>query len=169
MRVRSVQRIVQRFGESKIDDFDDQSFIGGSDHDIARLEIAVDHPSLMGMADSLTELFENVETSLEIRILLFEPLVEGLPLDELHGEVGLFLLGDAGIDDAADGWVIHFGEGIHLGIEAGEDFACTHAETDDLDGNGAFKTFNLTAAIDFPKASFSDEGLNVVSLNLHSG
>ena len=56
----------------------------------------------------------------------------GMPLDQLHDEVGPAAVGRAGVEDAGDVGMVHQRQGLPLGLEAGDDVARVHARLDDL-------------------------------------
>jgi hypothetical protein len=52
--------------------------------------------------------------------------------------------------------MIHQGEGLPFGLEAGDDRARVHAELDDLDGDFAPERLQLRGAIDDPATALAD-------------
>ena len=54
-------------------------------------------------------------------------------VDQLHDEVGPAAFGGAGVEDPGDVLVVHHGQGLALGLEAGDDLAAVHAGLDDLE------------------------------------
>ena len=59
----------------------------------------------------------------------------GNALDQLHHEVGPAAVGRAGVEHPGDVGVVHQGQGLPLGLEAGDDVARVHARLDDLEGH----------------------------------
>ena len=56
-------------------------------------------------------------------------------LDQLHDEVRPARVGGACVEHPGDVRVVHHGQGLPLGLEAGDDLAGVHARLDDLEGD----------------------------------
>ena len=54
-------------------------------------------------------------------------------LDELHHKVRPAAIGDSGVEYAGDVGVIHHGQGLRFGLEAGQHLFGVHSRFDDLD------------------------------------
>ena len=61
----------------------------------------------------------------------------GIAFDQLHDEVGPALFGGAGVKHLGDVGMIHEGDGLAFGLEAGEHFLAVHARLDDFEGDHA--------------------------------
>ena len=77
-------------------------------------------------------------------------------LDQLHDEIRQAGFGSPGIEDAGDVDVVHHGQGLPLGLEAGDDLAAVHARLDDLDGDLALDGMGLLGHEDGAHAAFAD-------------
>ena len=63
------------------------------------------------------------------------PGVDGLPLDQLHDEIGCPVFGGAGVNQTADVGVIEVGEDLALALEAFDDEVTADGARDELDGD----------------------------------
>ena len=77
-------------------------------------------------------------------------------LDQLHDEVGAAGVGGAGVEDAGDVGVVHQGQGLALGLEAGDDLLRVHARLDDLQGHRAADRLGLLGHVDDAHAPLAD-------------
>jgi len=75
--------------------------------------------------------------SATLRTIAVAVLGNGVALDQLHDEVGAARFGGAGVEHAGDIRVVHHGQGLALGLEAGDDGAGVHTELNDLEGDSS--------------------------------
>ncbi len=104
------------FGETEVQDFHAAL---GRDHDVAGLQIAVDHASLVSGGQCARDLKREIDHAFDGGDVAFEKRVERSPLDELHGEeanASVFL--DGVKDD--DVRVIERGDGARFALEPRE-------------------------------------------------
>ncbi len=83
-------------------------------------------------------------------------LGDGHAVDQLHDEVGPAALGGAGVEDAGDVLMVHHGQGLPLGLEAGDDLAAVHARLDDLERDLAADGLFLLGHVDGAHAALAD-------------
>jgi hypothetical protein len=83
-------------------------------------------------------------------------LVIGTPWDQFHDEVGPAVLGCAAIEDAGDVNMIHHGQGLPLGLEAGDNLARVHAGLDHFEGDLPLDRVRLLGHPDHTHAAFAD-------------
>ena len=76
--------------------------------------------------------------------------------DQLHDEVGAARVGGAGVEDLGDVGVVHQGQRLPLGLEAGDDLLGVHARLDDLQGHLAAHRLGLLGHVDDAHAAFAD-------------
>jgi hypothetical protein len=62
----------------------------------------------------------------------------------------------AGVEDLGDGGVVHHGQGLPLGLEAGHDLLGVHALLDDLEGDLAFDGLLLLGQPDLSHAALAE-------------
>ena len=91
-----------------------------------------------------------------VRLVLVAVAGDRDALDQLHDEVGPARVGRAGVEDLGDVGVVHQGQGLPLGLEAGEDLAAVHAGLDDLQGDHALHRLGLLGHVDGAHAAFAD-------------
>ena len=80
----------------------------------------------------------------------------GMPLHQFHHEVRPAALGGAGIQHAGDVRMVHQGQRLALGLEAGDDLAGVHARLDDLEGDLAVDRLGLLGHEHPAKTAFAD-------------
>ena len=133
MRANSVLVGIEELGDPEIEQLRDA--VGG-DQDVARLEVAVDDQVLVGEVDRRADLPEELAAARWVgsfRVVAI--LVDRLPLDVLHDEVGAAVLGGAAVEQLGDVRVVEVGEDLALGAEAADDLVRVHAAPDELEGD----------------------------------
>ena len=76
--------------------------------------------------------------------------------DQFHDEIGPASIGGTGIMDLGDVGMVHHGEGLPLGLEAGNDLPRIHAGLDDLQSHLAAHGIGLQGDIDNAHAAFAN-------------
>ena len=125
------------------------------DQHVGRLEIAMNDALLVGVIHGLAGLDEEAQALLGREPLAIAVVGEGQAPHELHDEVGPSRLGGAGVEDAGDARVVHEGEGLALGLEAGHHFLRLHAQLDDLEGHPARHRLHLLGQVDDAHAALA--------------
>ena len=97
----------------------------------------MDDPLLVGVLHRLADRDEQLQPLADGEAFLVAELVDRDAADQLHDEVGMAGFGRPGIEDLGDVLVVHHGQGLLLGLEAGDDLAAVHARLDDLQGHHA--------------------------------
>ena len=82
--------------------------------------------------------------------------VMGTPLTSSMTKYGRPLGGFAAVEDFGDVGVIHEGQGLAFGFEAGDDLAGVHAGLDELEGDFAADGLVLLGDVDEAHAAFAD-------------
>ena len=77
-------------------------------------------------------------------------------IDEFHHEVGPALLGASRVVDAGDRRVVHHGQRLTLGLEAGEDGRRVQAGLEHLQSDAPTHRFALPGAVDDGEATLAD-------------
>ncbi len=77
-------------------------------------------------------------------------------MDQLHDEVRPAGFRRPGVEDAGDVDMVHHGQGLPLGLEAGDDLPGVHARLDDLEGDLALHGAGLLGHVDGAHAAFAD-------------
>ena len=97
-------------------------FAEGPDHDVGRLQVAVDDPVGVGVADRLAELLEDGQESPPVVAgvgAVLEEVLEGAALDQLHGQKRPAVGQGAQFMDGGDARVLELSGDVGLGAEAG--------------------------------------------------
>ena len=89
-------------------------------------------PLLMRVLDRPAHRDEQLEPMPGREPLPVAVLVDRDAVDQLHHEVRPAGVGGAGVEDPGDAGVVHQGQGLALGLEAGDDLLGIHARLDDL-------------------------------------
>src|ERR1035441_7332326 len=77
-------------------------------------------------------------------------------LDQFHDEVGPAVVGRPGIEDLGDVRMVHEGQGLPLGLEAGDNRYGVHTQLDYLEGDTAANRLSLLGHIDYSAAALAD-------------
>ncbi len=124
--------------------------------DVGRLDVAVDDPLLMCVLDGLAHGHEQFQPLARVQFAVVAKLGNGHAVDQLHDEVGPAAVGRADVEDAGDVLVVHHGQGLPLGLEAGDDLAAVHPRLDDLQRDAAADRLELLGHEDGAHAPFAD-------------
>src|SRR5260221_12628957 len=93
----------------------------------------MDDPLLVRVLDGVTYLHEQVDPPASSEILLVAVISDSNAAHQFHHEIGTAGVSRAGIENLGDVWMIHEGQRLTLGLEAGDDRACVHPKLNDLD------------------------------------
>ena len=77
-------------------------------------------------------------------------------MDQFHHEVGPARFGLPGVKHLGDIGVVHHGQGLPLGLEAGDYLPGVHPRLDDLQGHFAADRFPLLGHVDHAHAPLGD-------------
>src|SRR5207237_7580317 len=100
-------------------------------------EVAADDALLVGVLNGPTDVGEQLEPVAHAEAGLIAELGDRDPLDQFHDEVGPAGVGRAGVEDAGDVRVVHHGQRLALGLEAGDHGPRVHAGLDALECDAA--------------------------------
>ena len=121
-RIHSGRRLLpEHFGEPPIHDLD---LAEGADHHVGGLEIAVNHPVGVGVADGLANRLEDGQPACGGAAVgqwvgpIFQDRVEGVSLDELHRQEGPAIGESADLVDRRDAGVLQLASDPRLTEEA---------------------------------------------------
>ncbi len=110
----------------------------------------------MGVLDRLADRDEQFQALSRREVVLVAVAGDGDTLDEIHHEVRPASARCAGIQHAGDVGVVHQGQGLPLGLEAGDDLAGVHTGLDQFEGNQAFDRLGLLGHPDAAHAALAD-------------
>ena len=126
-RVLLGQLLPGRLGHAEVDDLRHRLAVVEGDQHVGRLEVAVDDALLMRVLDRLADGDEQFQPLPRREVVLVAVPGDRHPLDEVHDEVRPAGAGRAGVEHAGDVRVVHQGQGLPLGLEAGDDLPRVHA------------------------------------------
>ena len=87
------------------------------DHDVGRLDVAVDDAARVAVVEGLGDLDPDVDDLAEAQRLVADQAQQGRPADQRHDEEERALV-PAEVVDRDDGRVVHLGDDLRLALEA---------------------------------------------------
>ena len=116
----------------------------------------MDDALLVGVLHGLAVMDEQLQPFPGGQLILVAEVGDVDAAHQLHDEIGPARFGGAGIKNARDVGMVHQGQGLPLGLKAGDDLAGVHAGLDDLDGDLAAHRVLLLGYEDQPHTAFAD-------------
>ncbi len=110
----------------------------------------------MGVLDRLADRHEQPQALARRQAVVVAVLGDRHTVDQLHDEIRPAGFRGPGIEDAGDVDMVHHGQGLPLGLEAGDDLAAVHARLDDLEGDLALDGMRLLGHEDGAHAALAD-------------
>ena len=150
------QLLAGGLGDAEIDHLGHRLAIVQSDQHVGRLQIAMDDALLMCVLHGLADGNEQFEPFPRRQMFLIAKLGDRDAFDQLHDEIGAAAVGRAGVKNLGDIRMIHDGQRLPFGLEAGDDLRRVHARLDDLDGNHAADRLFLFGQEDDAHAAFAE-------------
>ena len=133
-------------------------------------------PFLMRVLHGLADGDEELQTLPRRQVLLVAVAGDRHPLDQLHHEVGSARTaardvapGRTGVEHLGDIGVIHQGQRLPLGLEAGQHLATVHARLHQLERDFALHRLRLLGHVDRAHAPFADLLQQLVRPNHRAG
>jgi hypothetical protein len=150
------QLLLGRLGHAEVDHLRHRLAVVEGDHDVGRLDVAVNDPFLVGVLDRLADRHEQLQPLARRQAVVVAVLGDGHAVDQLHDEIRPAGFGGPGIEDAGDVDVVHHSQGLALGLEPGDDLLGVHAGLDHLEGNLAADRVSLLGHEDRAHAALAD-------------
>ncbi len=116
----------------------------------------MDDPLLMGVLHRLADGNEQIQPLPRREVVLVAIAGDRHPFDEVHDEVGPAGASCTGVQHAGDVRVVHQGQRLPFGLEAGDNLFRVHAGLDQLDGDEALDRLGLLRHPDAAHAAFAD-------------
>ncbi len=114
----------------------------------------MDDRLLVGVLNARADRGEQLDSLPHAEAVSIAVVGDGDALHELHHEVGSAAFGGAGIEDLGDGWVVHQGQRLAFGVEAGQHLRGVHAALDQLERDAALNGLCLLGLPDLAHAPF---------------
>ena len=127
------QPALQSLGDAEIDDLGHRHAVVQRDEDVRRLEVAMDHALLVRVLHRLTHGHEQVQPRFRRHSIVVAITGDRHAAHQLHHEIGSPGLGRTGVEHPRDVGMLHQGERLALGLEAGDYLCRVHAGFDDLE------------------------------------
>ena len=150
------QLLPGRLGHAEVDDLRHRLAVIEGDQHVGGLEVAVDDALLMRVLHRLADRDEQFQPLPRREVVLVAVAGDGHALDEIHDEVRPATAGGAAVQHAGDVRVVHQGQRLPLGLEAGDDLPGVHAGLDQLDGDQALDRLGLLGHPDAAHAALAD-------------
>ena len=150
------QSLIGRFRDAKVNHLGHRFAILERDQDVRRFDIAVDNALLVRVLQGMADLDEEVEPLLGREMILVAVVGDLDPPHQFHDEVGPAGVGRARIQNPGDIRMVHEGQRLPLGLEAGDDSLGVHAQLDNLERHSAADGLLLLGHVHRPAAAFPD-------------
>ena len=116
----------------------------------------MDDAFLVRVMHAVADLQEQIETIAGGQPISVAVRRDGLALGVLHDEVGAALWRGARIEHLGNGRMVHHGQRLTLGLEAGDDSGGVHSGLDHLDGHLTADRSGLLGQPDLAHSAFTD-------------
>ena len=126
------------------------------DQNVGGLEIPVNDPLLVRALDRLADDNEKLDPLLGRKTVPVAKLGDGHALNQFHHEVRPPGVGRPAVEHLGDVRVVHQGQGLPLGLEAGHHLFGVHPQLDNLEGHAAADRFLLLGHIHHAHAALPD-------------
>jgi hypothetical protein len=147
------QPLTGRLGDAEVDHLRHRLAVVEGDEHVGRFQVPVDDSFLVRVLHRLADRDEQLEARPRGEFGGVAVVGDGHALDELHDEVGLALLGGAGVEDLGDAGVVHAGQSLALLLEAGDQSGGVEAQADHLEGDAALHGLVLVSDPDLAHAA----------------
>ena len=157
--------MVDGLGNAEINQFRNGSSIAQCDQDIARFNVPVNNPLLVGMSNRLADRNEELQPPVRYRSYLIAILGDRHAANKFHHKERTATLGDSSVVDLGNIGVIHQRNRLPFGFETGDDLLGIHPRFDDLQCHSSPDWFRLFRHVDDAHASFADLFQQLVTAN----
>ena len=123
---------------------------------VRRLDVPVDDALLVRVLDRMADLHEQLQSLRRGEVVLVTVVGDADALDQFHHEVRSAGLGDAGVENLGDLWVVHECQGLPLNLETGDDCSSVHAQLDHLERDLSLNGFVLLCSPDHSEATLAN-------------
>ncbi len=166
--VRLRKLLAGGLGDSKIDDLGQRRRVVMGDQHVGWLEVAVNDPFLVSVLNSLADLNEQVQAFADGQLVLVAIVGDRDAANQLHHEIGTPRSGGAGVEDTGNMRMVHEGQGLALGLEAGNHLFAIHAGLDDLQRQPPADGLSLLGQEHQPHAALADLLEQLIGTNLRA-
>ncbi len=148
--------MIERFGNTEVDHFDDRAAVVQRDEHVRRLDVAVNDPLLVRVLNGLADGDKQFEALPHSQPVVVAVRRDGDAVDQLHHKIGPTGGCRARIENPGDVGMVHEGQRLPFGLEAVDHVMGVHPRLDDFEGHPASDRLVLLGNKDEPKSSFSD-------------
>jgi hypothetical protein len=146
-----------RLGDPKVDHLGHRNVVVQCDQNVRRLDVAVDDPFLMRVLNRPADLGKKLQPAPGIEPPLVAELRNRNAAHQLHDEVGASAFGHIRVEHFGDIRVVHQGQGLPLGLEAGQHLAGIHAGLDNFQRDLAADRFFLFGDVNVAHAALAQQ------------
>ncbi len=116
----------------------------------------MDDPLLVRVLNGLAHGNDQLQPLTDREVIVVAVPGDGYAMHELHDEERAPAVGRAGVKDLGNVRVVHHGQGLLLGREAGDDLGAVHSRLDDLESDPTMDRLVLLGHVDDAVAAFAE-------------
>ena len=150
------ERFLNRFSDTKIDDFWDWLSILDGDENVRGFQVTVNNALLVGVLDGVAKLNKESKAFLERELVRLAVLRDPNSANQFHHEIWAASHGRPAVQHACNARMIHERERLAFRFESGNDALGIHAQFDHLDRDMAPNGLALLSPINDAEAPFAD-------------
>ena len=157
-RVQSLfrERLMHGLGQPKVDHLGNRFVVVRGHQYVRGFEVAVDDSFLMRVLDGLADLCEQLQSFGYAQPRGVAVFGDRYAFDVFHDEVGPAAVGQPSVEHFRDVGVVHHGQRLPLGLEAGQNGFRVHAGLDQLQRDLTADRRGLLGHPDGPHPPFAD-------------
>ena len=159
------QLVGERLGYAEIDNLRCRPAIHLGDQNVRRFQVAVDDGFLMRVLDAFTNMLEEFQSFTNTEFVIIAVCRDRNTRDVLHHEVRRSLGSGAGVEHFSDGGVVHQGQSLAFGLEAGDHFAAVQTGFDQFERDAPAHGLLLLGQPDLAHAALADFLQQVIAAN----
>src|ERR1035438_7786628 len=149
-------------GDAEIDHFRQRLAVYQLHQNIRGLDVPVDHASLMGVVDRVTNIAKKLQSLPHAQLMAVAILRNRDTSHVLHHEIRRAGFGRPCIEHARDAGMVHQGKRLTFGLKAGDHILAVEPVLDDLESDLPVDWLTLLGEIDGTHAALSENAERAV-------